>query len=175
MLPCPPLRPAVLGDAACVLFGLAADCPAEADEVFDGLVFAVELLTARRAATAANVLRGDGLLTMLARVVAGSVARCVASEPLTVPGSVGSVTSGWLPLSVGETNPSNPGRAMRVVSVNAIAAPRMTETVMTARPSHNRTVARRPVSSVKTGLVTDIARQSPVTAPALTRGPGHAN
>jgi hypothetical protein len=129
-----------------------------------------------RVATAGDVVRSAELCSDLARGVAVSSKTAVGtSVASTGSGVVVIPTSGWLPLSVGETNPSNPGRAMCVVSVKAIAAPRMTEIVTTTRPSHSRTVARRPVSSVNTGLVKDMARQSPVTAPVRTRGAGHAN
>jgi hypothetical protein len=104
------------------------------------------------------------------KVVVGetSVGRFATSEPSIVPGSVGSATLGRLSLSVGETNPSNPGRAICVVSVNPIATQRMRQIATTTFATQSMTAARRPVSSLKTGLVPRMARQSPNTAPVLT-------
>lgn len=138
--------------------------------------FFVDLLTARCVETAGDVVRCDEFRPDFARGVAVSSGTSVAGSVASVfgPGVAGIATSGWLPLRVGETKPPNPGRAMWVVSVKAIAAPTMTETVTTSRPSHSRTVVRRRVSSVNTGSVIDMARQSPVTV-SSRHGPGHAN
>ena len=103
------------------------------------LVDRLVVVELRRVATAGDVVRSDELCSDLARGVAVS-SKTVGGRSVASPGSglVGTPTSGWLPLRVGETNPSNPGRAMCVVSVKAIAAPRMTEIVTTTRPSHSR-------------------------------------
>jgi hypothetical protein len=169
------LRPARPDEVAWEFRGFAVRC-AEVVAGAGRFVAVVELLLTRRPAMATAVERCEELLADLARAVAVSLeTRFGVSEAWTVPGSVGCATSGWLPLSVGPTTPSNPGRAMWVVNVNARAPARTTHAATTTLPTQSRTTARLPVSSLKTGLVTDTARQSPVTAPVPTRGPGHAS
>ena len=149
-------------------WSFAFDC-AGLDVAVATRVFTVADPVATGWAAGARAVGGwEGLLTDLPRrrVVVGSgtsVDFCVTSDALIVPGSMGRATAGWFPLSVGETNPSNPGRAMCVVSVNAIATPRMAQTVMTTRPTQSKTAARRPVSSLNTGLVMDNDSAVPIT------------
>lgn len=165
------LRRALPGDAAWAFRGFAVLC-AEVAAGAGRFIAPVELLLTRLPAMATAVERCEELLADLARAVAVSLETGFGvSEAWSVSGSVGNATSGWLPLSVGRTTPSNPGRAMWVVNVNARAPARTTHAATTTLPTQSRTTARLPVSSLKTGLVTDTARQFPRYCPRPNTGP----